>query len=255
MISNIGRKVIFVNPPESLKDHFLEHIFKNEFEIYILNEPDKIFKVVELFPNAIFFFNIDDETKDSQEWIKTIRKLKEFAGSNITIGVFSKLENQLVKKTLLMDIGIKGGYIVLDSNVWRAVQIVNKVLEVNEAKGRRQSVRLNFQDPHIEDNLEAKIFIDKGYLLKGVIKSFSALGLLVELDGQSSRTISRDSIEKIIFSINGEQHHVHGSLLKAISDGRFFIWFKDVFPAERDKVQEYIFNSLQKSFKKLLKNL
>ena len=253
MISNIGRKVIFIHPSEELQQYFLEHVFKNGIELYILNDAQKVYKVAELFPNAILFFNLD-KVLDHQEWIKMIRIIHSDAkNKDITIGVFSKEDNPILQHVFLMDIGIRGGFIVLKKNIWHAVQIVNKVLEANEAKGQRQSVRLNFQDSHVDDNLEVKIFTIEGVLLKGIIKSFSALGLLVEIDNSRHPSIPKDGIDKIIYYVCGEAHHISGLKLKTIAENRYFIWFKDFSDSDRDTIQEYVFNSLQKSFNKLLK--
>lgn len=255
MLSNIGRKVIFVYPPETLKSCFLESIFKNEFEIYFLNEIEKLIGVLDIFSNAIVFFNID-KGMDHIEWVKYIETIKsDKKYKDATLGVVTRKDKKSLHDTFLMDIGITGGFIIFDKNQWETVELVNKILEANEARGRRQSVRLDFDMETPEDKLDVKIYSNGGYLYKGIIKSFSALGLLVELYDKKVDLEESDLIDRIVFYIGDRDHHVQGYLLKKLANGHYFLNFEDISDSEREYVQSYIFNSLQKSFSKLLNKL
>lgn len=75
----------------------------------------------------------------SQEWVHYIKKLK-IDYTNIAIGVRSSNDSSSLKSDYLMDIGILGGYILLDDNTWKSIDKINRTLEVNEARGRRKSV-------------------------------------------------------------------------------------------------------------------
>lgn len=255
MISHFGRKVIFVYPPESLNTHLIENIFKNEFEIYLMNSTEKLDRVLEIFSNSIVFFNID-MGKTHLEWIDTIKSIKKDPKHrDLTIGVFSKKDSKSIQDALLMDIGINAGYILLDKDQWQTVRQINQVLEVNEARGRRSRIRLDFDTHDKNDTLKANIYSTRGNLYKGEIKSFSALGMLVEIGKEHRNIVLRESIDKVIFFLDGRDHHVEGIHLDRISETDFFLKFKHISEYEREAVQSYIFNSLQKSFQKLLNSL
>lgn len=252
MLSKFGRKVFFVYPPEALKGDFLEAIFKNEYETYLLESVDKIDKILEVFKDSIIFFNLD-KGFDRAEWIDFINKLQdEF--KEVAIGVISSSDSSSLKNTYLMDIGIQGGYIVLEDNTWRSIERINKVLEVNEARGRRKNVRFDFDD-NSKDKVLVKVFTSGGYCFNGVAKSFSAMGILVELDQESADFSTSERIDQIVFNVDAHELRVKGSLLKEVRKGEFFLMFEDVSDSDREYVQSYIFNSLQKSFKKLLNSL
>lgn len=252
MLSKFGRKVFFVYPPEALKGDFLEAIFKNEYETYLLESTAKIDNILEVFKDSILFFNID-KGLDRSGWIDFIKKLQE-SYEDIAIGVISLSDSSSLKNTYLMDIGIQGGYIVLEDNTWRSIERINKVLEVNEARGRRKNVRFDFDEKR-KDKVFVKVFTSGGYCFNGIAKSFSAMGILVELDQDSAEFSSSDKIDQIVFSVDDHELRVKGSLLKEVRKGEFFLMFEDVSDSDREYVQTYIFNSLQKSFKKLLNSL
>ena len=69
MISVYGRKVFFIYPPEALKGHFLKEIFKDEYETYLMFSLEKLNKVLNIFKDAIAFFNIDEGLQRGK-WLK-----------------------------------------------------------------------------------------------------------------------------------------------------------------------------------------
>lgn len=247
----MGKKIFFINPPNSLRDEFLEYIFKNEFELYLLDNKDKIEQLLEIFHDAIVFINIDTGLS-SFEWTEYINHLhKKF--SDVTITVFSKLHSNSLQKTYLMDIGINGGYIIMEQDNWKTIEIINKVLEVNEARGRRKNVRIDFKKNESRCNIESKVFTTKGYLLNSSIRSVSSAGLFVNF--YREKIESDDNIEKVVFSLGDTVFNVTGYLMKKVKYGLCFISFEDISSSDKEAVQQYIFNDLQKSFKQLLKSL
>lgn len=255
MISQYGRKVFFINPPETLNETLLEEIFKKEFEIYLLKNSEKLEKILDIFSNSIIFINIDEE-RNSFEWVDYIRSIHNNPKyKNIVIGVFSKKDSKSLKDELLMDIGIGGGYILLDKNQWETVGVITQVLEFNEARGRRSHVRYDLKSIKESDTLDVKIYSMKGNLYRGEVKSFSAAGFLVEIDKEHRETFIKEQVDKIIFYIDGKDHHVQGINLNQISETDFFLKFEHIEEGDREDVQSFIFKSLQNSFQKLLNTL
>lgn len=251
MISKIGKKIFFINPPNSLKTSFLEYIFKNEFELYLLENSDKVELLLNHFSDVILFINID-RGKDHIHWIEYIKDLHQ-RYKNITIGVFSSKDQSSLRKTLLMDIGISGGYILLAEDNWKTIELIRNVLEFNEARGRRKSVRLDFDKNEKRDNIVTRIFTRKGYLLNGIILSFSSAGVLLRFN--SGKIDDDDNIDRVIFKLGERALQISGSLLKQFENGNVFITFENISENDKEYVQSYIFNHLQHSFKRLLERL
>lgn len=251
MITSMGKKIFFINPTHSLRDEFLENIFKNEFELYLLEGTDKLDKLLKLFPDVIIFINIDLGMSHS-EWIEFIRDLKK-RHNNCVIGVFSKSNSSSLSKTLLYDIGITGGYIVLEQDNWKSAELINRVLEANEARGRRKNVRLDFHKNESRNDLNVKIFTELGFNYNGVIESCSSRGILVSL---SKREIKPDdNVTNVLFTLKDVEFHITGYLLKRFEGGKYFISFEDISSYDKELIQSYIFDSLQKSFAELLNKL
>lgn len=251
MISKMGRKIFFINPPESLKGSFLEYIFKNEFELYLLEDKNNLERLLRHFNDAIVFINIDKGITQ-YEWAEYIRTLKR-KFKDVTFTVFSNKESNVLKKIFLMDVGVTGGYILLNEDNWKTVELINQVLEINEARGRRKSVRLDFDKDELKDNISAKIFTTNGYTTTGDILSFSSAGLLIKIvKGKLEKT---DNIENIVFKLNDHELHVNGYLLKSFENGNIFITFEGISDEDKEYVQMYIYEHLQECFKKLIERL
>ena len=237
MISTHGKKIFFINPPESLKNEFLEYIFNNEFELYLLDNWKKIPRLLNIFQDSILFINID-KGMSRIEWAEYIAKVNKKFNKTV-IAVFSANESQVQQKIYLMDIGIKGGYIHIKEDNWKTIEIINRVLEINEARGRRKSVRLDFNNKGANEDLFAKIFTMKGYMLTGHIESMSSAGLLVSV--KKGKIDSEDNVESVIFKIRENELRVKGYLLKRFDNGNYFISFEDVNEHDKAFVHKYIF--------------
>lgn len=251
MISKTGRKIFFINPPDSLKGSSLEYIFKNEFELYILENRAKLNKLLNFFHDAIVFINID-VGMTPYEWVDYIEELQR-KHPNVIFTVFSGKDRNALKKTLLMDIGITGGYIQFSGDNWETVKLINQVLEINEARGRRKSVRLDFNKNELKENIISKIFTTKGYTTIGDIISFSSAGLFITIT--KGKLDKDDIIERVVFKLNDHEIDVNGYVLKTFDNGNIFITFKDISESDKEFVQMYIFNHLQESFKRLVEKI
>jgi hypothetical protein len=235
MISAMGKKVFFVHPPESLRDSFLDYIFKKEFEIYLLDDTEKLDRLLEQFKDSILFINIDKSRK-SLEWIELIIGIQK-RHKKLIIGVFSKIDSSSLQKALLMDIGIKGGFINIEQDNWKTIELITQVLEANEARGRRKSVRLDIDKNSGQTGLSVKIFTQKGYITQGLVTSFSSAGLLTKIVKGNIGT--DDDVVKTIFKIDDKELQIKGTLLKRFENGDFFISFENISETDKDIVQTY----------------
>ena len=61
-----GRKIFFLNPSFVMEHFVLEHLKKNEYEVYLLNDIRKVKAVLCANPNSMLFINIDSEMSYSR---------------------------------------------------------------------------------------------------------------------------------------------------------------------------------------------
>jgi hypothetical protein len=85
--------------------------------------------------------NIDEGNDENvwRDWIKSIKKTAICARTRF--GVITMLANDARMNSYLLDGGIECGYIVVKIGAARTTEILLKMLEANEARGRRRYVR------------------------------------------------------------------------------------------------------------------
>lgn len=147
-----GRKTFFIAPDATvLPETYMEEYMNHGYEAYIINDDRycpmarKVELIISMFPNSILFFYIDAKV-DGIDWRSYIYKLQREHGEHCLIGVlYSKIVTQEEQKELekfyLFDVGIQCGCIPLDFNHKKNFPLVDKVMHVNQANGRRKAVR------------------------------------------------------------------------------------------------------------------
>ena len=173
-----GRRVFILNPPSVIEDELIDIILAHEFEVNVLKDPGQARYVLGKFPQAIIFINIDSGLKEP-EWERYVRTLQvnpKFKG--IRVGILSyHPEPELVEK-YLMKIGIECGFIQLRLGLQESARIMVKVLEANEAKGRRKYVRVSAED----DTRSSFNFRLNNRVYSGPILDISSVGMAFRLD-------------------------------------------------------------------------
>lgn len=147
----VGRKTFFITPDTSLfPEHFLEEYFSLGYECYFIDNSrfipleTKIETIISIFHDVIIFFNIDYEIPGIA-WNFYIKRLQD-RYPNILIGVTfarksEKNAKSLLERKYLFDIGIKCGCIQLEYQRRENLEIIQKLLYANQARGRRQNIR------------------------------------------------------------------------------------------------------------------
>lgn len=146
-----GRKTFFIAPDKVLfPENFLEDYLIQGYECYFI-ESDifipisaKVDIILSIFRDSILFFNIDSPLSDTT-WEKLIVSAKE-KYPEAMFGVFyTKRQSEIEKKSLerkyLYEMGLQCGCIQLEYQKNNNYGIISKILQANQAQGRRQNVR------------------------------------------------------------------------------------------------------------------
>lgn len=159
-----GVKTFFVLPdPAVIPEDFLRHFFLRGFETYVVNEDQylslraRLDAIIALFPEVIFFFNLDHKAEEGP-WPEFIARLQAERGDRARIGVLYRKRSdegllRKLEKLFLFDIGITCGCIPLEYQKNLNIRLLTGVLTANQANGRRkhlrticeESCRLNFE--------------------------------------------------------------------------------------------------------------
>lgn len=166
-----GKKVFFLNPPPVIGD-VATALAEAEFEVYSTRDHAKLARFLRKEPECLTFVNIDEGDDEDvwRQWIKSIRD--DEASRAAAFGVITMLDDDAKRSNYLMDLGIECGFIVVKIGAAKTTEILLKMLEANEARGRRRFVRAACTP----DSTDFSCALDEG-VLRGWIKDLSSVGM------------------------------------------------------------------------------
>ncbi len=245
-----GRKVFFLYPHSVLSESLFMEILNNEYEVYVLKSHEDAMKAASIYPGSILFVNIDGVLAE-KEWESWIRRLMADPKAGQTkVGILTYNADQELAKKYLMEIAVPCGYIQLKQGLVEGKRIILKMLEANEARGRRRYVRARCM------NSQKSVFNMKlmGKLHTGIIIDISAAGMTFTMDRPV--VIKGNSlIQDIQLKLKGVLCRVSGAVVGEVreSSARNLLLFKQPVPADsRDKIHKFIFHSLQEEMESII---
>jgi len=148
-----GLKTFFITPDiATVSEAFIELAFLHGYETYVVLDEhsketfEKVEAILRSFKEVIIFFSIQT-IEEVPILVSKITKLQAEFGEFIRLGVLyknihSKEVSDAIKKTFLFYVGITCGCIPMGFSAPKNQQLLLDVLHVNEAEGRRKSLRL-----------------------------------------------------------------------------------------------------------------
>ena len=138
-----GRKIFFLNPSFVMEHFVLEHLKKNEYEVYLLNDIRKVKAVLCANPNSMLFINIDSEMSYSRwfNFVTSFSGLQEL--ESIHIGLVSEKAGWEDREKFSANLDLKAGFIHIERKDDKLLNQFVDILEEHGAKGRRKYLRLD----------------------------------------------------------------------------------------------------------------
>ncbi len=240
-----GKKVFFLYPQSVIQDELIAFLLRNEYEVYFLNDHLKASRIFKRFTNSICFINIDNGLKEPEweQYIKDLRSDSEIKG--LQIGILSYNNNPVLMQKYLMDIAVECGFVQLKLGIKQSTDIILKVLEANEAKGRRKFVRADCT----KDSRAVLNFSYKDSFFEGKIIDISSVGLACEFN-QTIPIDNKTILHKIQLNLRGSLIQVDGLILSRRFDSeRILVIVFNPRPKEKelDKIHIFIHKTLQKN--------
>jgi len=167
-----GRKIFFLYPSVMIQNNIVEGLAQNEFEVYSLNDENKLKKLLKKYPNSIVFANISEGMLGNEwdNWIESIMTDSETAG--VDIGIIAYGENANMRQKYTEQMGIRCGYTVMKPDYTVVVRQLISILNMANAKGRRKYIRVLIEK---ETDITASLPIN-GNITCGNIKDISTAG-------------------------------------------------------------------------------
>lgn len=140
-----GRKVIFINPGLVLKTGVIPALIEREYEVYYVEEPRYTKTLLRKFPDSICFFDIDSGMSEEEylHLILSIENDPDFV--NVLVGVISRKTGS-TQRNFILNVQLSAGYIPRSGNKDEMIESIAGVCDLNDAKGRRQYVRVSIPD-------------------------------------------------------------------------------------------------------------
>ena len=186
-----GKKVFLLYPHSVIRDDMLDLLIMAGFETYTLADEKRAKRMLGKFPDSILFINIDEGMKE-KDWEVYIREIQDDPQTkNNRLGIMSYNQDQGLMHKYLMEIGLPCGYIQLKLGLQESTRIILGVLQANEARGRRNSIRAACDD---DINASLNYRFDTT-LYRGKILDISSSGIAAKFDKApnfEANTVIRD---------------------------------------------------------------
>jgi len=246
-----GKKVFFLYPHSVIQEDLIEHIVQNEFEVYLINNHERLIPVLKKYSSSILFINIDIRLKEP-EWEQYIRRIMNNPETkDVQIGILTYNDDKTLAQKYLMDLMIGGGYIQLKLGLKESTRIILKTLIANEARGKRRFVRANCPGNIMSEfNVEIHEKMCTGY-----IKDISSVGMAcyfndyVELPAKTVLERMQLKLKRRIVMVNGiiagKRDDKNGTV--------YVILFTQYISTDaKQKITGFVYKTLQSEMNKMM---
>jgi hypothetical protein len=166
-----GKKTFFVQPSSVIRTEMIAELIKLEYEVYLVNDANDAKKLFSRYPNCLAFLNIDDGLSELQ-WLRLVREVQQDPNlSNVKIGVLTYNQDKRLAEEYLINLRVACGFVKLSLKMKDSLDIITRVLDVNEAKGRRKYLRVHC------DQTSGLSFKDGRDVIEGRILDLSSVGM------------------------------------------------------------------------------
>lgn len=241
----LGKKIIFVHPPDLVRGPLMDLLTEREYEVYTLMEHAKISRIYKAYPDTVFFLNIDTALKE-KEWQVYIKELNSSC-PGILLGILSfRITEPDQVQYYILELGISCGFIQLKQGAKVAGDMMLKVLAANEVKGRRKYLR--YQCNH-EDNTIVRVS-EEGKEISGKIQDISSVGMSCVFDTPVS-LVKNQLVRNMQLRLKGVIVSCDAILMGTrASTGQnnlyVFLFKMDPLDKMKSRIRSYIYNSLQR---------
>lgn len=224
----LGKKIFFVYPPPVLTE-VVDSLTRQEFEVYLSRDHDKLKRAVAAFPDAILFVNLDDGL-DEAGWRNYVQSLRAET-PEVGIGIITLNDDAELREFYLMNAQVQCGFVILKIGATKTAEILAKTLEANEARGRRKFVRAacSAGTGQCAVNYE-------GATLRAELTDLSSAGMAIRFNGGLSLKVG-SVLRDMALTIKGQRILASGVIVaKRAQDGGVHVLMFD--PGSLDEARK-----------------
>jgi hypothetical protein len=241
-----GRKVFFLYPHSIVRD-LVKEIVRSEYEVYVVEDHVRLRSLLVKYKNPIVFINIEERLKE-EEWEEYIKDVLTSPSTKaVGIGVLTYFDrSKALTEKYLLDLGVNCGYIRLRTDVNKCKEIILKMLEANEARGKRRFVR-GLCNPKL-DTFNVAI---NGVRNPGKLLDLSIAGMACQFNELTRKVEVGQELKDIQLVLRGSHCQVDGRVIRIDRRGGdadvYIVLFKaeSLIPAVKEKIHAFIQVCLQ----------
>ncbi len=243
---NFGKKVFFVNPTFQTEKLVIPMLSVLEFEVYVIKDYTVTKSLLRKYPDSICLISMDN-VLPLNTWTNFIIELStDESLCNVVFGAMSARTTTIDKNHLLLNANLAAGFISLAENKENLVGNLQKILLLNEAKGRRKYIRaksINNTNIHIQCEIN-----NKNFAL--AIKDISTAGMLcVTTIGNQYEFTQNMLLRDMIITLLTTRVKCNAVIFRTFEkDGEFYIvllFTKGLPFSTKTAIQAFIQNTLQ----------
>ncbi len=253
---DLGRKIFFLNAPTKFQDTIIPMLATSGYELYVLSSYKYAKSILREYPSAVFFICIDSELL-IDEWynfVSSISNDKNF--QNVILGIMSTYAGQKEKDHFLLNASIPGGFVSLSQSDEIIHDYIHSILNINEAKGRRNFVRANCEE---EKDLAGEYEV-KGFHHSLKISNISSAGILCETFPVAQALFTNKKLlNNFIINIKGQKTKANVTIYRTyIENEKLFLvllFTEDLSFSAKSAIDIYVRNLLQSRIDARIKNM
>jgi hypothetical protein len=234
-----GCKTFFFVPDLSIMpEDFVSTFFSKGFETYYLMDDkhldieSKVRVILRLYQDVILFFNIE-RNLPGVDWPDLVRRLIKEHSGKARIGVLChrRLGEESIaelERKYLYEIGIYCGCIPLEFRKTQNLALLSEVLEANDARGRRSSLRA------ICGDTSSLNFAHRGASFRGTVRDVSVSHFSCAFEGADPGLEMYEKVANIQLKLGGIICSVNGVVFakRVVGSATLYVF---VFRNSRDR--------------------
>ncbi|NLM00195.1 MAG: hypothetical protein GX220_01895 [Treponema sp.] len=251
-VSITGRKIFFLYPHAIIQNEAIELLSNMEYEIYGINDSEKIIQILEKCPSSLLFINVDSFMSVT-DWLIFVNKIRDNPNTSSTlIGILTNTGSNSQISFLNSNFKPQAGIISVRSDAKATIDSIIEVLDSFNCHGRRKYLRTYCEN----DAMATLNFTWNDQIINMKIRDISSVGLCgIYKSTQTLRIPKNTIISNTLLTLRGIKvlcEMVTFAVKKEPNSTIFVFLFFQLSNEDKDKIRTYIRRNLQSQLDALI---
>lgn len=248
-----GRKVFFVCPNFAMKSILIPRLVENEYEAYIVEKYQDAKNVLRMYDESICFVCVDEEMTH-EAWLNFLYSCEnDETLKSISFASLSATIPRPLKKKYMDSLSLAAGFIPMNESIEDLYDLIENILKVNGAKGRRQYVRSSCAG----DSNAIMLVQQNAKAYKLEMLDVSVAGAAVSIDMADKAAFAPNSVLRNTSVTLGTRSFAIDAVIYAVIQTENFcklvlLFIQPVSPVVKQNIHAYIASSLKQEIDSII---